>query len=64
MNDKQVQELEDRLSHLRSQLIGLRDTAQAAVKEIGDIRHWLNGVTVENLKAMLEAETEAQGKRK
>lgn len=57
MNDKQVQEVEDRLSHLRGQLIGLRDQAQSAVKEISDIRHWLNNVVVENLQAELRAET-------
>ena len=57
MNDKQVQDLEERLSHLRSQLIGLRDIAQSAVNEISSIRHWMNGIVVENLQAQLAAET-------
>lgn len=64
MDDKQVQDLEERLSHLRSQLIGLRDTAQAAVIEISGIRHWMNEITVENLKAQLEAETKPTSGRK
>jgi hypothetical protein len=64
MNDNQVQQLEERLSHLRSQLIGLRDLAQSAVKEIGDIRHWLNGVVVDNLKAQLDAETTEEAPRR
>lgn len=57
MTDLQVQELEERLSQLRSRVIELRNQSNAAVKDISDIRHWLNGITVENLKAQLEAET-------
>lgn len=56
MNDIQVQELEQKLASVRAKLIEVRDRSQSAVKEISEIRHWLNEVTVTEMQAQLEAE--------
>lgn len=60
MNEIQVQELERKLTSVRGKLIELRVQSQAAVKEISEIRHWMNEVTVENMKTELAERKSAE----
>jgi hypothetical protein len=50
MDEKQIKELEKRLSEMRERFLEARDAAQAGLEMVSNLKHWLTECEIERLK--------------